>query len=306
MKFLYKYPQAEYPYGRLVEENRAARRRAASSSSCSTPASSTRTATSTSSSSTPRRRPKTSASASRRSTAGPSRRRCTSCRTCGSATPGRWGADAAARAGDQPRARRARASVSLRRRRLGRRAAAEPIPFDYRLGPRHLYAPPGGEPLFTDNETNSRASTARARRAASRYVKDAFHRHIIDGEDVRQPGRRSAPRRRSTTTSTPSPPGGSVGAAPAADRPRRRCTIRSPRSTRSSPARSAEADEFYEAIHPPKATADEKLVQRQALAGLLWTKQIYLFDVDAGSTATTPTCRRRSRARRSATTTGGT
>jgi hypothetical protein len=44
--------------------------------------------------------------------------------------------------------------------------------------------------------------------------------------------------------------------------------------------RRAEADEFYAAIHPPKATADEKLVQRQALAGMLWTKQIYLFDVN--------------------------
>ena len=44
--------------------------------------------------------------------------------------------------------------------------------------------------------------------------------------------------------------------------------------------RRAEADEFYAAIQPPKATEDEKRVQRQAFAGLLWTKQIYLFDVN--------------------------
>jgi hypothetical protein len=44
--------------------------------------------------------------------------------------------------------------------------------------------------------------------------------------------------------------------------------------------RRADADEFYAEIHPPHATDDEKLVQRQALAGMLWTKQIYLFDVD--------------------------
>ena len=43
--------------------------------------------------------------------------------------------------------------------------------------------------------------------------------------------------------------------------------------------RKAEADEFYAAIQPAAASADEKLVQRQALASLLWTKQIYLFDV---------------------------
>ncbi len=43
--------------------------------------------------------------------------------------------------------------------------------------------------------------------------------------------------------------------------------------------RRAEADEFYEAIYPPRATEDERLVQRQAFAGLLWSKQIYLFDI---------------------------
>jgi hypothetical protein len=45
--------------------------------------------------------------------------------------------------------------------------------------------------------------------------------------------------------------------------------------------RRHEADEFYAAIHPPKATGDEKNIQRQAFAGLLWTKQVYLFDVNA-------------------------
>ena len=44
--------------------------------------------------------------------------------------------------------------------------------------------------------------------------------------------------------------------------------------------RKAEADEFYAAVHPPAATADEKLIQRQALAGMLWSKQIYLWDVN--------------------------
>ncbi|MBX6341785.1 MAG: glucosidase, partial [Thermomicrobiaceae bacterium] len=43
--------------------------------------------------------------------------------------------------------------------------------------------------------------------------------------------------------------------------------------------RRAEADAFYAAIHPPGASEDERRVQRQALAGLLWSKQIYLFDV---------------------------
>jgi hypothetical protein len=44
--------------------------------------------------------------------------------------------------------------------------------------------------------------------------------------------------------------------------------------------RRTEADEFYEAITPPDATADAKAVMRQALAGMLWSKQCYFFDVD--------------------------
>ncbi len=43
--------------------------------------------------------------------------------------------------------------------------------------------------------------------------------------------------------------------------------------------RKAEADVFYAQLAPREATVDERLVQRRALAGLLWSKQSYLFDV---------------------------
>jgi hypothetical protein len=43
--------------------------------------------------------------------------------------------------------------------------------------------------------------------------------------------------------------------------------------------RSGEADTFYAAVHPAVLSADERLVQRQALAGLLWSKQFYHYDV---------------------------
>ena len=43
--------------------------------------------------------------------------------------------------------------------------------------------------------------------------------------------------------------------------------------------RRADADEFYEALQADITDADARLVQRQALAGLLWTKQFYLLDV---------------------------
>ena len=44
--------------------------------------------------------------------------------------------------------------------------------------------------------------------------------------------------------------------------------------------RRAEADEFYDAITPPAVNDDAKAVMRQALAGMLWSKQCYYFDVD--------------------------
>jgi hypothetical protein len=44
--------------------------------------------------------------------------------------------------------------------------------------------------------------------------------------------------------------------------------------------RRAEADEFYAAVIPPSFDADAAAVVRQALAGMLWSKQFYLYDVD--------------------------
>ena len=46
-------------------------------------------------------------------------------------------------------------------------------------------------------------------------------------------------------------------------------------------AREREADEFYAELTPAGATADEALVLRQALAGMLWSKQFYHYDVAA-------------------------
>ncbi len=45
-------------------------------------------------------------------------------------------------------------------------------------------------------------------------------------------------------------------------------------------ARHGEADEFYAALTPPGATDEVAMVLRQALAGMLWSKQLYHYDVD--------------------------
>ena len=150
------------------------------------------------------------------------------------------------------------------------------IPFQYRLGTTYLFADPDAEFLFTDNETNTaRVQDHRAIRHRP-YVKDAFHRHIVNGEDSVNPAQIGT--KACLHYKRMVPAGGSavlhlrlcksVFASPLRDADR---TIR---------RRQHEADEFYNTIHPPKATEDERRVQRQAFAGLLWTKQIYLFDVN--------------------------
>ena len=45
-------------------------------------------------------------------------------------------------------------------------------------------------------------------------------------------------------------------------------------------ARHREADEFHRSVTPASASADEANVMRQAMAGMLWTKQYYYFDAD--------------------------
>jgi hypothetical protein len=44
--------------------------------------------------------------------------------------------------------------------------------------------------------------------------------------------------------------------------------------------RVREADAFYQAVTPPSVSEDEARVMRQALAGMLWSKQYYYFDAD--------------------------
>jgi hypothetical protein len=45
-------------------------------------------------------------------------------------------------------------------------------------------------------------------------------------------------------------------------------------------ARQQEADEFYRSVTPPSVSPDAANVMRQAIAGMLWSKQYYFFDGD--------------------------
>ena len=150
------------------------------------------------------------------------------------------------------------------------------LPFEYRLGSRYLYAPAGARALFTDNETNAPRVFGPWAKNRRPYVKDAFHRQLVNGEEcVNREGigtkacldyRLSVPARGSVVL-------------------RLRLTnqaLKAPLADVDSviALRQTEADAFYAEVQPASASPDEKLVQRQAFAGMLWSKQIYLFDVN--------------------------
>jgi hypothetical protein len=62
--------------------------------------------------------------------------------------------------------------------------------------------------------------------------------------------------------------------------------------------RRREADEFYAVLQAGMGDADTRMVHREALAGLLWSKQLYFFDVPtwlAGDTSQPPGRRRNGR-----------
>jgi hypothetical protein len=153
------------------------------------------------------------------------------------------------------------------------------IPVSYRLGQRTLYGGAGGEALFTYNETNMPRVYGPGNYNPRPYVKDAFHRYIINKETNCINPAREGTKSAIHYIFDAVPAGGSVVV-------RLRLADHAELDTPLTEVdalvdqRRAEADEFYNAIHPKNATPDERLVQRQALAGLLWTKQSYLFDVN--------------------------
>jgi len=151
------------------------------------------------------------------------------------------------------------------------------LPFPYRLGSRYLYGEAGAQALFTDNETNAPRVWGAGAQSRSAWVKDAFHRYIVGGEDVINPARVGS-KACLHYANLQVPAGGSVVL-------RLRLTdtpLAQPLTDVDTivARRRAEADEFYAMLHPATATADERRVQRQALAGMLWSKQFYLYDVN--------------------------
>ncbi len=147
--------------------------------------------------------------------------------------------------------------------------------FDYHLGRRYLYACAGAKPLFTNNESNKQALWNQPNETP--YVKDAFHRYLIQNQkDAINPnpsGTKAALHYYFPKIEA----GKSVVLTLRLTNKQMENGLQSVESIVEK--RKKEADLYYQTIYPKKATAEEKMIQRQAFAGMIWNKQIYIFDV---------------------------
>ena len=146
------------------------------------------------------------------------------------------------------------------------------------LGMYELIFDGDAELLFTENDTNM--ARLFGVENASPYVKDAFHRHLIDGaQDAVNPTQTGTKAALHYRLLVPAKSEVSIRL-----RLRKR-SIGDVNAGFGKPfdslfaARRCEADEFYDAVIPKSVDADTRSIMRQAFAGLLWSKQFYHFEV---------------------------
>ncbi|NQU38409.1 MAG: glucosidase [Lentisphaerae bacterium] len=132
--------------------------------------------------------------------------------------------------------------------------------------------------LFTDNETNHEQLFGRPN--AAPFVKDAFHRYVVKGEQA---------------AINPKPEGSKAAAhylleIPAGESQQVQLRLTDGNGAEVAvagvgfddvfSARQQEAEAFYDSILPPGLNAEARAVSRQAYAGLLWSKQFYHYIVE--------------------------
>jgi hypothetical protein len=144
----------------------------------------------------------------------------------------------------------------------------------------HLVCEGDAPLLFTENETNNQRLFGTAN--ASPYVKDGIDNFIVHGKkeavNPSQRGTKAAAHYQMTVG------GGETAVI------RLRLARELPKKVATAFAdfdavladRLSEADAFYDGVSPPavKQDADRARVMRQALAGMLWTKQYFYYDLD--------------------------
>jgi hypothetical protein len=147
------------------------------------------------------------------------------------------------------------------------------------LGRRFMYAPVEADLLFVDNDTN--AFRFPEARSSAKYYKDGFDYYVVHRNHPAV-----NPERTGTKATAYQP-----FTVPARGRikVRVRLSDQAPDAIGHDPlgedftpiveARRAEADAYYAELLPPSSSPEERHVIRQALAGMLWTKQFYSYDV---------------------------
>ncbi len=155
---------------------------------------------------------------------------------------------------------------------------------DKKLGECYLYCDGAPELLFTENETNMQRIFGIANRTP--YVKDSIDSYVIHGrkEAVNPAGKgtKVAAHYRLTV-----PAGGSQvvrlrlsEVAPVAVGNGQGGSAFGRPFDKTLKTRRDDADEFYATVIPKSLNADQANVMRQALAGMLWSKQLYHYDVN--------------------------
>jgi hypothetical protein len=141
------------------------------------------------------------------------------------------------------------------------------------LGERWLHCAGAPEALFCDNDTNVRRLYGIQ---AEGHFKDAFHDYLVGGDrSAVSPGRTGT--RAALHYPLSLPPGGSAQVRlRLADR-----SLATPFADFDEvfSLRIAEADDFYSELKCSGRSAECHAIQRQAAAGLLWSRQRYAYDV---------------------------
>jgi hypothetical protein len=143
----------------------------------------------------------------------------------------------------------------------------------HELGRLVLRSDHASEPLFCDNETNTRRLWGA--HDGPRYPKDGINDHVVAGADTVNPER----------TGTKASLHHVLDVAPGATAV---VHLRLSAEGDADPAmvgdvlraREVEADEFYAMLTPEDASTDEASVMRQAFAGMMWGKQLFHLDVE--------------------------
>ena len=148
------------------------------------------------------------------------------------------------------------------------------------LGTYYLYCEGEAPILFTENETNHRRLRLDYPDAGP-YLKDGINDCVVQGRteavNPDRTGTKAAAHYRLRID-----PGQSAGVRlRLSAKPLEKEKPFGPGFDELLAARLREADAFYQSVTPPTASADEANVMRQAIAGMLWSKQYYYFDADS-------------------------